>query len=87
MHPQITGLQWKGQKHSFSFLPFLPALEYTGISFIKMSKLIDLSAITKLIGYETSHSLLRFVFNELFIDAFHSEFEVIDFYSVKTDTS
>ena len=52
-----------------------------------MSKLIDLSGITKLIGYETYHSLLRFVFNEIFIDAFHSEFEVIDFYSVKTDTS
>ena len=52
-----------------------------------MAKLIDLSAITKLIGYKTSHSLLRFVFNELFIEAFHSEFEVIDFYSVKTDIS
>ena len=52
-----------------------------------MSKLIDLSGITKLIGYETFHLLLRFVFNEIFIEAFHSEFEVIDFYSVKTDTS
>ena len=52
-----------------------------------MAKLIDLSAITKLTGYETSHLLLRFVFNEIFIEAFHSEFEVIDFYSVKTDTS
>ena len=87
IHSQITGLQWKEQKHSFSFRPFPPALEYTGISFIKMAKLIDLSAITKLTGYETSHLLLRFVFNEIFIEAFHSEFEVIDFYSVKTDTS
>ena len=52
-----------------------------------MSKLIDLSGITNLIGYEPYHSLLRFVFNEIFIDAFHSEFEVIDFYSVKTDAS
>ena len=52
-----------------------------------MSKLIDLSGITKLIGYETHHSLLRFVFNEIFIEAFHWEFEVIDLYSVKTDTS
>ena len=51
-----------------------------------MSKLIDLSGITKLIGYETSLLLLRFVFTEIFIEAFHSEFEVIDFYSVKTGT-
>ena len=51
-----------------------------------MSKLINLSGITKLIGYETSLLLLRFVFTEIFIEAFHSEFEVIDFYSVKTGT-
>ena len=51
-----------------------------------MSKLIDLFASTKLIGYETYHLLLRVVFNGIFIKAFHSEFEVIDFYSVKTDT-
>ena len=52
-----------------------------------MSKLIDLSGITKLIGYKTYHSLLGFVFNEDFIEAFHWEFEVIDLYSVKTETS
>ena len=52
-----------------------------------MPKLIDLPGITKLIGYETYYSLLRFVFNEIFIEAFHWEFEVIDLYSVKTDTS
>ena len=51
-----------------------------------MSKLIDLFASTKLMGYETYHLLLRVVFNGIFIKAFHSEFEVIDFYSVKTDT-
>ena len=48
-----------------------------------MSKLIDLSGITKSIGYKTYHSLLRFVFNKVFIDAFHSEFEVIDFTQLK----
>ena len=50
-----------------------------------MSKLIDLFASTKLIGYETCHLLLRVVFYGTYIKAFHSEFEVIDFYLVKTD--